>query len=88
MIWNENFFTDVLKSSETRGLVSKVADGVVTRGKNIAPVYTGAYRAGIHKEIHTGKKRVYGYVYSDVEHSLFVESYYGTMADALIGGKL
>lgn len=88
MIWNERFFTQVMKSGEVRGLVSKAADGAVRRGKSIAPVYTGAYRAGIHKELHTGAKRAYAYVFSDVDHSLFVESYHGTMAKALEGAKL
>lgn len=79
MEWNDAFFEECLKSAPVRQAVENVADKAVSKAKSIAPVRTGKYRASIKKEVRTGQKRVYAYVYSDVDYSIPVESYHGTM---------
>ena len=79
MEWNDAFFEEVLKSAPVRQAVENVADKAVSKAKSIAPVRTGKYRANIKKEVREGQKRVYAYVYSDVDYSIPVESYHGTM---------
>lgn len=88
MEWNSGFFESVLKSGEVRNLVSRAADNAAATARSIAPVKTGAYRAGIKTEVRTGQKRVYAYVYSDVDHSIPVEMRHGTMAKATNSAKI
>ena len=88
MEWNDAFFEKVLKSDEVHNLVSKAADNAVSAARSIAPVRTGKYRASIKKEVRTGQKRVYAYVYSDVDYSIPVEMYHGTMSKATRNAKI
>lgn len=89
MGWDDSFFESVLKSGEVRNLVSQKADEAIAAAQSIAPVKTGKYKASIKKEVRTGQKRCYAYVYSDVDYSIPVEMYHGTMTRAAgrIGGN-
>lgn len=88
MEWNDSFFESVLKSGEVRNLVSKAADSAANAARGSAPVRTGNYRANIKTEVRTGQKRVYAYVYSDVDYSIPVEMRHGTMAKATRAAKI
>lgn len=88
MEWNKSFFQSVLKSGEVRNLVSKAADNAANAARSSAPVRTGNYRANIKKEVRTGQKRVYAYVYSDVDYSIPVEMRHGTMAKATSAARI
>lgn len=88
MTWNDAFFEQVLKSAAVRDLVDKAADNAASTARSIAPVKTGNYRSNIRKIIRTGKKRVYAYVYSDVDYSIPVEMRHGTMAKATSGARI
>ena len=86
--WNDSFFEAVLKSSGVRSAVETAADNAVSQAKASAPVKTGNYRANIRKEVRTGQKRVYAYVYSDVDYSIPVEMRHGTMAKAASAARI
>lgn len=89
MDWDDSFFESVLKSGEVKNLVSQKADEAIAAAQSIAPVKTGKYKASIKKEVRTGQKRCYAYVYSDVDYSIPVEMHHGTMTRAAsrIGGN-
>ena len=88
MEWNSGFFESVLKSGEVRKLVSRAADNAASTARSIAPVVTGNYRGSIKTDVRTGQKRVYAYVYSDVDYSIPVEMRHGTMAKATNSAKI
>lgn len=88
MTWNDSFFQSVLKSAEVRKLVQRAADNAASTARSIAPVVTGNYRGNIKTEVRTGQKRVYAYVYSDVDYSIPVEMRHGTMAKATNSAKI
>lgn len=80
--WDDAFFQAVLKSPEVRQAVDEAASRGEAIARGIAPVKTGRYRDSMTHETFTGQRRCYAYVYSDVDYSIPVELYHGTMTKA------
>jgi hypothetical protein len=81
--FNEDYLSELGKSAPVRRLVEDATDRVLDAARANAPVDTGAYRAGLHKEIRETPYRVVGVVVGDDPKTMLIESKTGNLAKAL-----
>jgi phage baseplate assembly protein gpV len=81
--FNEAFFDELGQSAQVERIVVGVAESVAAAARASAPVDTGAYRDGIHVEVHRAAHRVVAKVVASADDSMIVESRTGNLVRAL-----
>lgn len=81
--FNQVYFEDILKSAGVQQLTMAKANEVCSYARSHAPVDTGAYRDGLHVEMHDYAHRAGALVVGDDKKTLLVEIKTGNLAKAL-----
>jgi hypothetical protein len=81
--FNPKFFDEIMKSAKVEALTTELADEVLAVAKHTAPVDSGDYRAGLHKETRETQYRTVVRVVGDDPKTLLIEAKTGNLARAL-----
>jgi len=83
MKFNDAYIPELGKSATVENIVRAKAEQVAATARTSAPVDTGEYRNSIGVQIVHTPFRVVAKVIANSDHSMLVESKYGTLARAL-----
>jgi len=81
--FNDNYIPELGRSGKMRAKISDVTEEVADVVRRTAPEDTGEYADMVRTELIETPNRVVGKVIADSDHSMLVESMYGTLGRAL-----